>query len=64
MRIVFLALFLSGCASMPGVTITEEERKACEVQTCTVWTQQDLQGLIQYIFRQGYQSGQTHKGTI
>ena len=54
---ILLAALLSGCASMPGVQATDDERKACEAQTCTVWTVQELQGLARCFFQQGHNAG-------
>ncbi len=57
MKSLILCLALSGCATIPGVAITEDERKACEVQTCTVWTIDELTGLARKFFREGYRAG-------
>ena len=54
---VLLVLLIAGCSSIKGVTITEDERKACEVATCTVWTLEELEGLARAMFRRGYEAG-------
>lgn len=55
--ILILALVLSGCATIKGIEISDEERAACEAQGCTVWTQEELQRLAKQFFLQGYQAG-------
>ena len=52
-----LAMILSGCASSPGVAMTDDERAACEASGCTVWTQRELEGLARRFFQQGYNAG-------
>ncbi len=54
---IIMALLLSGCSTITGVEITEAERKACEAHGCTVWTQQELEGMARKFFRGGYQAG-------
>ena len=56
MKYLLLTLALTGCAA-PGVRMSADERKACEAQTCTVWTPQELQGLVREIFKRGYNAG-------
>lgn len=57
---LLVVALLSGCASLPGVQITDDERKVCETQAdCTVWTPQDLQSLVRHFFGQGYQAGRS-----
>lgn len=52
------ALVLAGCASLPaGVDMSEAEAKACKEQGCTVWTMQELHGLVRRIFGEGYKAG-------
>lgn len=56
--ILMLAMvFLTGCASLPGLKITDEERAACEAEGCTPWTVRELQMLIQAAMQRGYQAG-------
>lgn len=55
--IFVLGVVLSGCASLPGVAMTDDERKACEASGCTVWTQRQLEGLARRFFQQGYNAG-------
>lgn len=55
---LLLVALLSGCASLPGVTITDAERKACEKQAdCTVWSPQDLRELGRHFFGEGFKAG-------
>lgn len=65
MKTLLLALLLTGCAAIPGVEISEEDRKVCEVQkTCSVWSEKDLRSLIRHFFEQGYNAGRKSKGNI
>lgn len=56
-----MAVMLSGCAftrpAPPGVQMTDDERKACEAHSCTVWTPDELQELVRRVFRKGYDVG-------
>jgi len=57
MKAAILAIvLLSGCANLPGVEITDEERAACEAQGCTVWTRAELQKLVQLAMKRGYEA--------
>jgi len=58
MKTLFLvAVLLSGCASIKGVEITDDERKACEQVTCSVWTEAELARLVRKFFSDGYKAG-------
>ena len=46
MKYLILALMLSGCASFEGVKMDEDERKACAVATCSVWTDKELRARV------------------
>ena len=61
MKALLLALLLSGCASLPGVEATADERAACKAETCSVWTEHELIKLARKFFNEGYQAG---KGSI
>ena len=55
---LILVALLTGCSQLPGVHITDEERKVCEIQAnCTVWTPQELQGLARHFMNEGYKAG-------
>ncbi len=54
-------LMLSGCASLPGVQMTDAERKACEAEGCSVWTRAELEQLVRAAMLKGYQAG---KGSL
>ena len=56
MKALLLCALLSGCASMPGVQATSEEQAACQAQTCTVWTPEELISLARKFYNDGYQS--------
>ena len=61
--LILAPLVLAGCASLPaGVTMTDDERAACAAQGCTVWTEQELQGLAMQFFRQGFGRGAQSNG--
>ena len=55
------ALFLSGCATTKGIEATEDELKACATETCTVWTERELQELVRRALRKGYEAGKDDK---
>jgi hypothetical protein len=55
--LVLLLAVLSGCSAVKGVTITEDERKACEASGCTVWTKAELDALVRHFFKKGYEAG-------
>lgn len=57
MKAAILAVLLSGCASIPGIELTEAEAKACKAEGCTVWTLKELTGMARRFFREGYQAG-------
>lgn len=57
MKTIIIALLLSGCATLPGVEITDDERKACEALGCTVWTVPELQRLGRKFWGEGYAAG-------
>lgn len=48
---------LPGCATLPGVVMTDTEAKACKQWGCTVWTDAELQVLIQKVYKAGYADG-------
>ena len=55
------ALLLSGCATLKGVEATDEERKACAAETCTVWTERELRELVRQAMRKGYEAGKSDR---
>lgn len=57
-KLILICVLLSGCASLPaGVQMSDDERKACEAETCSVWTVQELRKLITKALQQGYAAG-------
>ena len=50
-------LTLTGCATLKGVEISDDERAACEAQTCTVWTKVELEMLVREAMKRGYLAG-------
>ena len=60
---ILAPIVLASCASLPaGVTMTDDERAACAAQGCTVWSQQELQGLALKFFREGFTRGAQSSG--
>lgn len=58
MKTALLCLLLAGCSSIPGVVISDEERKVCEAAgNCTVWTLEELESLARRFLREGYENG-------
>ena len=53
----WLFVLLSGCSSLPGVQISDNERKACEAEGCSVWTDRELERLAKSFFQKGYTAG-------
>jgi len=59
------ALLLSGCATLKGVEATDDERKACAAETCTVWTNRELRELVRRALQQGFEAGKANrKGAV
>lgn len=54
---IAFAAVLTGCTALPGVTMSEAERTACEAKGCTVWTQSELESLARKFFKGGYAAG-------
>lgn len=54
--IPLISLSLLGCANIKGVTISEEERIVCAEQGCTVWTDEELEGLAIHFYQEGYKA--------
>lgn len=55
---IILCLLLAGCAQIPaGVTMDDDEAKACKAEGCTVWTEAELMELIRKAYRKGYEAG-------
>jgi uncharacterized protein YcfL len=57
MKYALIALLLTGCASIPGLEMTDAERVACEQHGCTVWTRAELEQLIRLAMQRGYVAG-------
>jgi len=55
--LTIVILTLTGCATLAGVEISDEERKACERDGCTVWTKVELEMLVREAMKQGYLAG-------
>ena len=59
-KLVLICVLLSGWASLPGVQMTDAERKACEAEGCSVW-RAELEQLVRAAMLKGYQAG---KGSL
>ena len=59
MKTVLLSvLLLTGCTTLPeGVKMTEAEAKECKEFGCAVWTQQDFDSVLRYVFGEGVKAG-------
>jgi hypothetical protein len=57
-------LMLTGCATLKGVEISDEDRVMCEREGCTVWSRSELVQLINEAMRRGYLAAQKQKGSI
>lgn len=55
--LAIVILTLTGCATLKGVEISDEERKACEADGCTVWTKAELEMLVREAMKRGYLAG-------
>lgn len=65
MKAALLLVFLTGCASLPGVEISDEERKLCAAQgDCTVWTLEDLRAMVRHFWGEGFKAGRDTKGRL
>jgi len=64
MKTVLLSvLLLTGCTTLPeGVKMTETEIKECKEFGCAVWTQQDFNAVLRYVFGEGVKAGLNAKG--
>lgn len=54
MKALVVLLLLSGCVSFEGVKMDDEERKACAIETCSVYTLRELRELAKRFFLQGF----------
>lgn len=54
-------LALQGCATTDvarlGIQMDDDERAACALLTCSVWTMEELREFYQRAFLEGYQQG-------
>jgi hypothetical protein len=53
MKTVLLSLLLCGCVSFKGVQMDDDERKACAVEGCAVFTAHELRNLALKYIREG-----------
>ena len=58
MKHLIAALLLTGCTTLPeGVKMTETEIKECKEVGCAVWTEQDFNAVMRYVFGEGVKAG-------
>lgn len=62
--LAIVILTLTGCATMKGVEMSDQDRVACEREGCTVWTESELMQLVNEAMRRGYLAAQKQKGSI
>ena len=62
--VIAAALFLSGCATIPGLEISEEEREACKAEGRSVWTQAELEALVRAAMIKGIEAARRQRGSI
>ena len=62
--VILFAFLLSGCATIPGLEITAEDRVACEQQGCTAWMRAELEALVRAAMLKGIEAAQRQRGSI
>ena len=62
--LAIVILTLTGCATLKGVEISDDERAACEADGCTVWTRGELEELVREAMMRGYQAAQKKRDSI
>lgn len=55
--LVAVAFIATRAPAPAGVDISAEERELCKQQGCTVWTENELQTLVENIYKRGYEAG-------
>jgi hypothetical protein len=61
---LLVAAILSGCAAIPGLQITDEDRARCEMHGCTVWTRAELEMLVREAMRRGIEAARKERNSI
>ena len=62
--VILFAFLLSGCATIPGLQISDEEREACKEHGCSVWTQAELEDLVRAAMIKGIEAARRQRGSI
>lgn len=62
--ILLLCVIATGCATISGVQISDEERALCADQGCTVWTQAELEALVREAMRRGVEAARKQRSSI
>lgn len=62
--ILLLCVIATGCATISGVQIIDEERALCADQGCTVWTQAELEALVREAMRRGIEAARKERSSI
>ena len=62
--VILFAFLLSGCATIPGLQISDEERAACAASGCSVWTQAELEALVRAAMLKGIEAARRQRGSI
>lgn len=61
---IMFAFLLTGCATIPGLQISDEEREACKEHGCSVWTQAELEALVRAAMIKGIEAARRQRGSI
>ena len=61
---ILFAFLLTGCATIPGLEISDEERAACAASGCSVWTQAELEDLVRAAMIKGIEAARRQRGSI
>lgn len=62
--VILFAFLLTGCATIPGLQISDEGRAACAASGCSVWTQAELEALVRAAMIKGIEAAQRQRGSI
>lgn len=63
--LVLLSAVLTGCATIKGLQVSDEDAAECAAVGCTPWSERQLEGLAKHFFGLGVKAGiQRQKGSI
>lgn len=62
---LIFALALTGCASVKGLEVSQQDAAECAAVGCTPWSERQLEGLAKHFYGLGVKAGiQRQKGSI